>query len=69
MKSPGPTKAKAATARDHWCTSVNNLGTFGRWGYVEIDTMLNAEARLDEAIKALYADQPIIGDPIVTGAP
>jgi type III restriction enzyme len=64
MKSPGPTKAKAATARDQWCTAVNNDGRFGRWGYVEIDTMLNAEERLDVAIHALYADMPIIGDPV-----
>ena len=64
MKSPGPTAAKATTTRDHWCTAVNNHGGFGRWGYVEIDTMLNAEARLDAAIAALYADQPIIGLPV-----
>ena len=64
MKSPGPTQAKAATARDQWCTAINNDGRFGRWGYVEIDTMLNAEERLDVAIHALYADQPIIGDPV-----
>ncbi|MFZ6005765.1 MAG: BPTD_3080 family restriction endonuclease [Actinomycetota bacterium] len=64
QKSPGPTKAKATTARDHWCTAVNNDARFGRWGYVEIDTMLNAEPRLNEAIAALYADQPIIGDPV-----
>ncbi|MBK5222010.1 MAG: restriction endonuclease, partial [Acidimicrobiia bacterium] len=64
QKSPGPTAAKAATARDHWCTAVNNHGGFGRWGYVEIDTMENAAARLDVAIDALYADEPIIGQPV-----
>ena len=64
QKSPGPTKAKATTARDHWCTAVNNDGRFGRWGYVEIDSMLNADARLDVAIDAFYADAPIIGEPV-----
>ena len=64
QKSPGPTAAKARTARDQWCAAVNNHGGFGRWGYVEIDTMENAEARLDAAIDALYADQPIIGAPV-----
>ncbi|NPB31555.1 hypothetical protein G7L58_23675, partial [Shigella sonnei] len=32
QKSPGPTKAKADTARDQWCVAVNNHGGFGRWG-------------------------------------
>ena len=31
----GPTQAKAVTARDSWCASVNNHAGFGRWGYVE----------------------------------
>ena len=64
QKSPGPTKAKAETARNQWCTAVNNDGGWGRWGYVEIDTMLNAEARIQEAIKLLYEDAPIIGIPV-----
>ena len=64
QKSPGPTKAKAETARNQWCTAVNNDGGWGRWGYVEIDTMLNAEARIQEAIKLLYEDAPIIGEPV-----
>src|SRR5207244_11905813 len=34
-KSPGPTAAKADTARNQWCAAVNNWGEFGRWGYVE----------------------------------
>jgi type III restriction enzyme len=36
QKSPGPTAAKATTARDQWCAAVNNWGQFGVWGYVEI---------------------------------
>ena len=34
--SPGSVKVKATTARQSWCTAVNNHGGFGRWGYVEI---------------------------------
>ena len=63
QKSPGPTVAKAKTARNQWCVSVNNHGGFGRWGYVEIRDMPTAHDRLLEAIAALYADAPIIGDP------
>ena len=63
QKSPGPTTAKAETARNQWCVAVNNHGGFGRWGYVEIRSMPDAPQRLREAIDALYADTPIIGDP------
>jgi type III restriction enzyme len=65
QKSPGPTKAKADTARNQWCTAVNNHGEFGRWGYTEITDMLAAPHLLDEAIELLYRDAPIIGDPAV----
>jgi len=64
QKSPGPTAAKAATARDQWCTAVNNDDGYGRWGYVEIDSMLNAVERIGVAIDALYADARIIGKPV-----
>ena len=63
-KSPGLTAAKAGTARDQWCTAVNNDGGYGRWGYVEIDSMRNAAERIGRAAEALYADLPIIGDPV-----
>ena len=62
-KSPGPTKAKAETARNQWCAAVNNDGRWGRWGYVEITDMSDAGAVLDRAIDNLYADRPIIGLP------
>lgn len=61
--SPGSVKIKAATARDSWCTAVNNHGGFGRWGYVEITDPTLIKTDLDAAITALYADKPIIGDP------
>jgi len=62
-KSPGPTTAKADTARNKWCAAVNNHGGFGRWGYVEITSMVGVHERLRDAIDALYADDAIIGDP------
>ncbi len=63
QKSPGPTKAKAHTARHSWCTSVNNHGGFGRWGYIEMTDPNAFKVRLQEAIQLLYDDAPIIGDP------
>lgn len=62
-KSPGPTAAKAVTARDQWCVAVNNHGGFGRWGYVEITSMDGVRGRLADAVQALYDDAPIVGDP------
>jgi type III restriction enzyme len=63
QKSPGPTQQKATTARDSWCTAVNNRGGFGRWGYIEMTDPNQFKTRLAEAIQALCDDAPIIGDP------
>ena len=48
-----------------WCTSVNNHGGFGRWGYLELgqNGVMNAEAVLRQAIDAHIRDEAIIGDP------
>jgi type III restriction enzyme len=62
-KSPGPTAAKAETARYQWCAAVNNWGEFGRWGYVEVRNPAETPKLLDEAIDNLYADGPLIGIP------
>jgi type III restriction enzyme len=62
-KSPGPTTAKAETARNSWCVAVNNHGGFGRWGYVEMTNPLHFKSQLDEALRSLYDDAPIVGDP------
>jgi type III restriction enzyme len=62
-KSPGPTVAKAETARYQWCPAVNNWGEYGRWGYVEVRNPADAAPLIDEAIENLYADSPIIGLP------
>jgi type III restriction enzyme len=56
QKSPGPTKAKAETARDQWCAAVNNWGELGRWGYVEVHDPWKEWYRLDAAIDRLYRD-------------
>jgi type III restriction enzyme len=63
LKSPGPAKAKAETARNSWCVAVNNHGGFGRWGYIEMTAPVHFKSRLDEALRSLYRDAPIIGDP------
>ena len=63
QKSPGPTKEKARTARDSWCTAVNNHAGFGRWGYLELHDMQNVSFRLREAISELIDNGAIIGDP------
>jgi type III restriction enzyme len=62
-KSPGPTAAKADTARNQWCAAVNNDGGYGRWGYVEVHDPAKDAHILDGAIDALYRDEPIIGLP------
>lgn len=56
QKSPGPTKAKADTARYSWCAAVNNHGGFGRWAYLEVTTMLDVEPVIDNAIQHLLND-------------
>jgi type III restriction enzyme len=63
QKSPGPTVAKAQTARNQWCAAVNNWGEFGRWGYVEVRQPAETPALLNKAIDNLYADSPTIGLP------
>lgn len=53
---------KAETARNVWCVAVNNHGGFGRWGYLEVDTVIGLSRTVREAINNLYADESIIGD-------
>ncbi|WP_022881283.1 BPTD_3080 family restriction endonuclease [Gryllotalpicola ginsengisoli] len=68
QKSPGPTIEKADTARNSWCVAVNNHRGFGRWGYIELTSMVGVEVQLREAIDSLYADKPIVGDPDLLSA-
>lgn len=69
QKSPGPTREKAETTRNRWCPAVNNLGRFGIWGYVEITDPATAPDVLNRAITAVYAGEPIIGDPELLDSP
>ena len=64
-KSPGPTAAKASTARDQWCAAVNNWGELRPLGLRPDREPPYAQAieLLDEAIDNLYADNPITGLP------
>jgi type III restriction enzyme len=63
QKSPGPTTEKADTARNQWCVAVNNHGGFGRWGYIELKSMIGVDLAIRDAIHALYEDRPLTGDP------
>lgn len=62
VHSPGSVAVKAETARNSWCTAVNNHGGFGVWGYIEISSMVDVSAALRDAIERLYAGDPIVGD-------
>ena len=57
-KSPGPTAAKADTARNLWCPAVNNTGEFGLWAYVEVHNPATDLPQLDEAIDNLLMTTP-----------
>ena len=56
-KSPGPTEAKANTARTLWCPSVNAIAEFGLWAYVEVHNPKADLAALGAAIDELLAAQ------------
>ena len=60
--APGSVAEKADTARNSWCASVNNHGGYGRWGYLELTTMVGVEVTLREAIADLYADRAVVAD-------
>jgi len=61
-KPKAPTEAKAITARNRWCRSVNNSGNHGIWGYLEVnDPGADAyRAVLAQAVADLYARDPKI---------
>jgi len=52
-KSPGPTEAKADTARSLWCPSVNNVGDLGYWGYLQVSDIATFQSDFDSAVQAL----------------
>jgi len=64
QKSPGPTAAKATTARGQWCAAVNHWGGLGVWGYAEIGNPALADQAdiVDDAIRKLRAnDRDLLG--------
>ncbi len=62
QKSPGPTQAKARTARDQWCRAVNNYGGYGLWGYLEL-TDRKFAGPINDAIASLSPTSPLAGLP------
>lgn len=57
QKSPGPTAAKADTARQSWVPAVNAHGGFGLWGYCELGT-----AEITQSKKVLTAAMDVLRD-------
>ena len=60
-KSQGPRHAKAQTARDLWCASVNNHGGYGIWGFTEVDDPNHFKSGIVDAIRNLYAGGEVTG--------
>ena len=66
------TKAKAETMRARWVPGVNNLGTCGRWGFVELSSLDTMAADFSAALDRLVgfehpALQPGLASPGVPG--
>ena len=62
-KTPGPTQAKATTAREHWVPAVNNHGGWGRWGYVELGLPATFGPEINAVIADLYLPDSSTGVP------
>lgn len=61
-KSAGKRSIKAETARNLWCSAVNNHGGYGVWGYVEVgENPATFKHHIDRAIEDLYNDGPVTG--------
>jgi type III restriction enzyme len=58
QKSPGPTMAKATTARDQWCVAVNNHGGWGIWAYLQVNDIAKASTEINAALDLLAEAQP-----------
>jgi len=46
-------KDKANTMRDYWVPGVNNLGTHGRWAFVEFNAVFEIDANFNQLIHSL----------------
>lgn len=58
QKSPGPTMAKATTARDQWCVAVNNHGGWGIWAYLQVNDIAKASTEINAALDLLAQARP-----------
>jgi type III restriction enzyme len=47
-------KIKASTMHTYWVPGVNNLGTFGRWAFVELCDFYEMDASFADKIKAFF---------------
>jgi type III restriction enzyme len=56
LKKAAPTREKAETTRNLWVPAVNNIGSFGRWGYAELRNPKTFRTDLTTAIEALYLE-------------
>ncbi|ABC21047.1 BPTD_3080 family restriction endonuclease [Rhodospirillum rubrum] len=50
-------KDKANTMHAYWVPGVNNLGKFGRWAFAEFTAVYEIEAKFNELIASVVADQ------------
>ncbi len=50
-------KEKANTMRAYWVPGVNNLGKFGRWAFAEFTAVYEIEAKFNELIESLVAEE------------
>ena len=68
QKSPGPTMAKATTARDQWCPAVNNAREWGIWQYLQVDDIAAASTEINQALDVLASTLQVIKSEPATGA-
>lgn len=53
-------QVKAGTMRSLWVPGVNNLGTFGRWGFVELTDVYAMEKDYAAAVRQLATDRLVM---------
>jgi type III restriction enzyme len=47
---------KANTMHSYWVPGVNNLGSFGRWAFVEFTEVFQIQAEFNKLIQSLVAE-------------
>jgi len=51
-------KEKANTMRAYWVPGVNNLGSYGRWAFVEFTDVFAVEAEFGKLLDSLVTAEP-----------